>query len=252
MTTTLPPTHTYTQYIPTPCSQRFIEAFWTVSASVPTLLRILPDGCNDLIIHYSAHAPKVTLVGPMTRPDKSWAKPGEYFVGIRLQPGVLLRQSCTNLSQVRDQHILASEGVSRDLLALLYRPNFSEGNLLDSLEHWAQTQARQDQWISDSAVDDALCRIQENPLLPVQSLYHDFPLSSRALERRFLKMVGITPKFYARVLRQQLAARRLSESVVSMAGLAQDLGYADQAHFIRDFKALAGLTPDRFRAERLH
>jgi AraC-like DNA-binding protein len=35
----------------------------------------------------------------------------------------------------------------------------------------------------------------------------------------------------------------LSEGAADLAGLALDLGYADQAHFIRDFKRLVGRPP---------
>jgi AraC-like DNA-binding protein len=34
---------------------------------------------------------------------------------------------------------------------------------------------------------------------------------------------------------------------VNLTSLAQDLGYADQAHFTRDFKAIVGRSPSDYR-----
>lgn len=43
------------------------------------------------------------------------------------------------------------------------------------------------------------------------------------------------------------AAERLAAGTVAdFAGLALDLGYADQAHFIRDFKKIVGRAPAGF------
>jgi AraC-like DNA-binding protein len=36
----------------------------------------------------------------------------------------------------------------------------------------------------------------------------------------------------------------------NLAGLSYETGYADQAHFIREFKALTGVTPSEFVAGR--
>src|SRR5262249_59217722 len=70
-------------------------------------------------------------------------------------------------------------------------------------------------------------------------------LSGRQLERRFLDEVGIPPKRLARIVRFQRALRVLAARQAGERGadLAARLGYADQAHFIRDFREFAGHTP---------
>jgi len=110
---------------------------------------------------------------------------------------------------------------------------------------------RQGALLRDPLVMEAICRLQDDPTLRIQSLYEDLALSPRALERRFLKMVGLPPKVFARIQRHQRAAQELasSETTPSLAMLAHDLAYADQAHFIRDFNALAGITPGDYRLE---
>src|SRR5262249_29805054 len=69
-------------------------------------------------------------------------------------------------------------------------------------------------------------------------------LSVRQLERGCQRVIGTTPKTFARMLRFVRAERRLMfDPHTDLAGLAYDCGYFDQAHFIKDFKAVTGKTP---------
>lgn len=68
----------------------------------------------------------------------------------------------------------------------------------------------------------------------------------RTLQRRFREQVGATPKWVIRRYRLQEAAVRLERGEVSLAALAAELGYADQAHLSRDFKAVVGRSPREF------
>ena len=70
-------------------------------------------------------------------------------------------------------------------------------------------------------------------------------LSQRQLERLFLERVGVSPKRYARLCRFERAVH-LARGPGTLAEVASAAGYADQAHFIRDFRRLAGATPRRF------
>ncbi len=76
-------------------------------------------------------------------------------------------------------------------------------------------------------------------------------LSERQLERLFLERVGLRPKLFARVMRLQRAVALDSGTVAgSQAELALHAGYADESHLIREFRALAGLSPRALAEER--
>jgi AraC-like DNA-binding protein len=62
---------------------------------------------------------------------------------------------------------------------------------------------------------------------------------------RFTREIGVGPKTVARILRFGRARRAIlcGAGAGDWAGLALDCGYADQAHLIREFQALAGATP---------
>ncbi|CDN87637.1 AraC family transcriptional regulator [Hydrogenophaga intermedia] len=74
-------------------------------------------------------------------------------------------------------------------------------------------------------------------------------LSHRRFELQFRQASGLNPKAWLRVRRFQAAVKALAaREALPPAELANTLGYSDQSHFIREFRAMAGLTPGRFRA----
>jgi AraC-like DNA-binding protein len=78
----------------------------------------------------------------------------------------------------------------------------------------------------------------------VDQIAEEFAMNARQMQRLFREYVGATPKWVIRRYRLIEAAERIaSGDVAGFAGLALDLGYADQAHFIRDFKNVVGRSP---------
>ena len=70
---------------------------------------------------------------------------------------------------------------------------------------------------------------------------------TRALQRRFLRYVGVGPSWVVRRYRLIEAAEQLKATKPpALAALADALGYADQAHFARDFKRVVGRAPGAF------
>ncbi|MCX5068638.1 AraC family transcriptional regulator [Micromonospora lupini] len=70
---------------------------------------------------------------------------------------------------------------------------------------------------------------------------HDVPV--RRLQRLFTEYVGVGPKWVIRRYRLQEAVERAAGAPLDWAGLAANLGYSDQAHLVRDFTAVAGVSP---------
>ncbi|MEZ4250774.1 MAG: helix-turn-helix domain-containing protein [Polyangiales bacterium] len=71
-------------------------------------------------------------------------------------------------------------------------------------------------------------------------------LSERRLRSVFADTVGLAPKAFARVVRFEAALRRLG-GTSSAAQIALDSGFSDQAHFQREFKEIAGMSPGTYR-----
>jgi AraC-like DNA-binding protein len=85
----------------------------------------------------------------------------------------------------------------------------------------------------------------------VEQLTRDAGVSRQHLARVFRERVGVTPKLYVRLARFQssLAYTDAGEAVEG-ARAALALGYADQSHWIAEFKEFSGLTPHSFAARR--
>jgi len=73
-------------------------------------------------------------------------------------------------------------------------------------------------------------------------------LSQKHFERLFQRYVGFRPNLHARIVRFQRALGAGMRSADSLSMLAHRSGYYDQAHFTREFKHFAGLTPGEFFA----
>lgn len=74
-------------------------------------------------------------------------------------------------------------------------------------------------------------------------------LSVRSLQRLFAAYVGVSPKWVILRYRLHEAVERAStEADVDWAGLAAELGYSDQAHLVRDFRATVGVPPTAYAA----
>lgn len=102
-------------------------------------------------------------------------------------------------------------------------------------------------WLAAEIVE----RIAAGPeIVRVDGLAKEFDTTVRQLQRLFAEHVGVGPKWVIRRYRLHEVTERMAKgSAIDWAGLAADLGYADQAHFTRDFTAMFGETPTRY-AER--
>jgi AraC-like DNA-binding protein len=77
----------------------------------------------------------------------------------------------------------------------------------------------------------------------VQELCAHAGYSKRTLQRLFREYVGVTPKWVLQRIRLHEAAERMAGGEGDWPRLALELGYFDQAHFIKAFKAVIGRTP---------
>jgi AraC-like DNA-binding protein len=87
----------------------------------------------------------------------------------------------------------------------------------------------------------------DRTILRVEDVAAQSGLDTRALQRCFQTCVGVSPKWVIQRYRLHEAAMQLRRpQPPSLAALAASLGYADQAHFGRDFKRAVGETPRSF------
>ncbi|HSK22752.1 MAG TPA: helix-turn-helix domain-containing protein [Egicoccus sp.] len=100
----------------------------------------------------------------------------------------------------------------------------------------------------------AVALLEAQPTRPVSAVAAAVGVSPAQLGRDFARVVGLSPRVLARLLR----VRRLLEDIdgrgsVDWGGRAAELGWYDQSHLIRDFRRHTGVTPSAYlAAQRLY
>lgn len=102
-----------------------------------------------------------------------------------------------------------------------------------------------------ASIAHTLARTADHQRFSTRATAQALDMTPKRLIAEFRAHVGLTPKRVARLARFTQALRALEQGVSSLAGLAVDCGFTDQAHFTRDFGELAGVSPLRYRAELL-
>ncbi|MCO1595656.1 AraC family transcriptional regulator [Micromonospora sp. RHAY321] len=100
---------------------------------------------------------------------------------------------------------------------------------------------------ADPAVEEAVALAEairtDRTVLRVDDFAARHHIPVRRLQRLFTEYVGVGPKWVIRRYRLQEAVEQAAGGPLNWAGLAADLGYSDQAHLVRDFTAVAGVSP---------
>ncbi len=76
--------------------------------------------------------------------------------------------------------------------------------------------------------------------------------SPRTQQRRFRRLLGVSPKWVLMRYRLQAAALQLEQHPsADLTDIAVGLGWYDESHLSEDFRRVLGTTPGRY-AERAH
>jgi AraC-like DNA-binding protein len=252
----------YREYRPAPVLAPFVRVLWTLEheGAQPPLDRIFPDGCMEMVFHLGqpfsalddaggAHRqPGAFLVGQMTRALRVRPSSPARVLGIRFQPGGVFpflrvpQHELTGLLPSLDD-VWPALARERDRLGALPDMPSVVARIEAVLSRAAAGVGRPDRRVASSAAALAA----SGGSVPLDRLSALCGLGPRQLERLFRERVGLGPKRLARIVRFQ-AGLRAQERSASVAAAAQSAGYADQAHFAREFKAMAGVSPSAFAA----
>ena len=239
----------YVERPPWPELAGLVRTVWIQrTGDVAYVQRHLPTGGVEIHFPIGGHP---QLIGPLTGPEVEVIPARATIVGVRFQPGTPPPLPAV-LDDLVDQRLSLAElwGNPADRLAeAMARAGTPERALVGVQAHLRQEFRR-------AVRVDALVREAVRALMPwhpvnIDTLASHLALSASQLRRRCLHAVGVSPKVLQRTLRFQgflapaqagatASGRRGADGV---AGLAVDMGYADQAHLSRECLRLTGLTP---------
>jgi AraC-like DNA-binding protein len=120
---------------------------------------------------------------------------------------------------------------------------------LDHIEVFFRKIASEHRAADDPLVTTALHLIQRHRgLLTIQQLTGMIGCHSRQLERKFNTVIGLSPKHFCNIVRTLGFVKSLQSAAPrpNLTRSAYDSGYYDQAHLIREFRKITGLTPSQY------
>lgn len=247
----------------------FVKCFWSLDADKneqPVKQRVLPDGCMEMLFNYGDQyrqylddstfilQPKCFVFGQISKFLEIEPTGVTGILSVRFQPDGLspfldipvaqLDNRACPLDElfgeegkiVSDAVLLANDNQQR--IAII--ENFLMGRLVNSETADSTTK---------SCVDLIM---QSKGQLVVTELADKMNITRRNMERKFISLIGMSPKQLSRVTRLQATIKMLQdERFTSLTSVAYENGYYDQAHFIKDFRDFTGISPKAFYADNL-
>jgi AraC-like DNA-binding protein len=196
--------------------------------------------------------PRSVLVGVTSAPGKDLGFIGqiETFT-IRFQPTGLARLFGLQMTETVDQGLSLADVLRKETVhlenALAQSTTFKQRVYL--AQAWVAgflAQAR----LYDEIDHIARLLVKTGGRTTISKLADRAGISARQIQRRFLRDVGVTPKFYGRLTRFEAAlAAKSKRPDQTWAQIAAETGYADEAHLSREARALSGMTPQTFAAK---
>jgi AraC-like DNA-binding protein len=234
----------------------WVEHFWHVTWD----LRGQPPARVETLPHPSVHlvfeGDRAELVGVSSRRFERQLKDLGSVFGIKLRPGGLRGFIDAPAASLRDRRRplrevfgAAADVVQRQVMTDVGSPPAMVAHACAFLR---ALRPRRDP--RAETLGDLVLRVRDDrTMLRVDALARAAGTGIRDLQRQFRDFIGVGPKWVISRYRIHEALEQVhAERRIDWAALAQALGYFDQAHFIRDFRRMVGVTPRAYalRARR--
>jgi AraC-like DNA-binding protein len=224
---------------------RYWRVAWDVPEQAPYTQETLPYPCVNLVVERGRSG----IFGVNTRRFQVQLEAKGWVFGIKFRPGAFYPFYQAPAATLTDRAIgldtvfgAAGAAYERQVLSCVSvddmigcAEQFLRARLPAPDEHVALINTVVEQIAGDRAITR------------VAQVADGIGISRRTLQRLFSQYVGVSPKWVIQRYRLLEAADQLAQNAnVDLPGLAQTLGYFDQAHFINDFRATIGSTPAEY------
>lgn len=228
-----------------------IRWFWIPRWDIPpghsSRQHVLPFPASNLVVEPNG----VTLQGPTTRASYRDLRGKGWAVGALLRPAAVA-SLCDDPSGIRDSAITidAPELHGAVVTAMLRGEAETDAAApaAAAFASWAEGQLTpaDEGGLLANAIEDVIA--SGSQIVRIDQIAKRFSISPRHVQRLTHRYIGVPPLAIIRRYRLQEAAERIREDgSLTIGQLAADLGYADQAHFTRDFCQVLGLAPVEYR-----
>lgn len=236
-----------------------IQCFWYLSqdfGALPARFEVVPDGYAEIIFHFGSAC-------SLAARESLQPLPSPFMVGLLNQPVLFHTQNRLEVIGVRcfpwTVFELLGLPPGQDGVRVFAHPIAQlQAPLAQCLEAGrpAEALAQLTQYFLEArsgvALDGRLGKAggamrAAHGTLPVSQVAAAAHATVRTLERSFKQAAGYTVKDVSGLMRfEQVRNHLWRHPAANLAGLAQELGYVDQAHLSREFKRYSGTTPAAF------
>ncbi|HAI12705.1 MAG TPA: hypothetical protein DCM28_13440 [Phycisphaerales bacterium] len=145
---------------------------------------------------------------------------------------------------VESGHVSLKASLLQMVLVLSYRA-FLQSVGIEAVDQLAS--------LSDPEIGPLVTLIHVHPGLPwsVENMADRVGMSRSAFAARFVDLVGETPMSYVTQCRMRRAAMLMTNPHANLKSLARQLGYSSEAAFSVAFKRWSGMSPGRYRTQRV-
>ncbi len=241
----------YQEFLPANELQEYIYCYWQLKTnkkiSSPFTYRVVADGCIDIFFNLNKTSDRFV----MGFCDKYTTFSLEYefnYIGIRFFPTIfpqLYKIDASTLSN-RYEHLDNVVTITSDFIENNIDANQDIEYIIDALNNHFLSVVTTANIDDDRRMYDALNIIlQKQGVLNIETDLNT-GVSNRQLRRLFEFYVGTSCKTFSKVVRfQNILKAKPSQQSLKQNKLFLDVGYFDQSHFIKDFKAFYGITPGK-------
>jgi AraC-like DNA-binding protein len=247
------------EFEPPAALQDVIKCFWYDSREIgatTSAIEVVPDGYAEIIFHFGSGCsvsdqgqivslPSPFMIGLLNHPVHFYAKNRFEIIGVRCFPWTVF--DLLGLPSGKDGVRMFEHPVAQLQPAL--QICIDSGNIDEAIVQLTEFFRNARSHIAaNSLLSKAGTAMQEAlGAMPVKQVAAKAHATVRTLERNFKQSSGHTVKDISALMRFEHVRNRLwTEPEVSLAGLAQELGYTDQSHLSREFKRYSGTTPAAF------
>jgi hypothetical protein len=241
----------YAEFLPHPALQRFIYCYWELKTTAPLdepfIYRVVADGCID--IYFELTKPSANWVMGFCKQYTEFPLDNQFhYVGVRFLPTMfpqLFRVDASTLSNRYEALDLVVPEMSR-FISSRFHEGMSKVEMAGLFDQWFNAIIASVHFDEDDRLYEAIGIIlQQSGVLNVERDL-DTGISARQLRRLFEFYIGDTPKTFSKVVRfQNILRAKPSTQSLRQNKLFFDMGYYDQAHFIKEFRNFYGVTPSK-------
>ena len=239
----------------------FVENHWSLHWDLPDgatyLSSTLPHPACNLSVERGATrsevgADPVVVTGVPTRRFDVTVRGEGWVHGVKFRPGGLAALSGVHAGDLRNRTVPASEVLPEPTVAALRAlgPGTSPEDCRAIADGALALVAGEPDPEYDALLDVVATMLADRSLVRVGQVESACGLGTRSLQRLFARYVGVgvSPKWVLARYRMHDVVTALDEGYAgSLADLAAQHGWFDQAHFTREFTRLVGVTPGEYR-----